>query len=73
MGSTMLIQYLAAHGAKLDLTNRLGQNPYYITQGVYQAGSFFVRQGSRRTVARARRGYYAWRGSETHGPGGLLT
>jgi ankyrin repeat protein len=44
MGSTLLIQYLVEHGAKLDVTNKLGQTPYYITQGVYQAGSFFVRK-----------------------------
>jgi ankyrin repeat protein len=44
MGSTLLIQYLVDNGAKLNTTNKLGQTPYYITQGVYQAGSFFVRK-----------------------------
>ena len=44
MGSTPLIQFLADHGAKLDVPNKLGQTPYYIAQGVYQAGSFFVRK-----------------------------
>jgi uncharacterized protein len=44
MGSTLLIQFLVDHGARLDVANKLGQTPYYITQGVYQAGSFFVRK-----------------------------
>ena len=28
----------------LDVQNKLGQTPYYITQGVYQAGSFITRK-----------------------------
>jgi hypothetical protein len=44
MGSVPLIQFLVDHGAKLDVQNRLKQTPYYITQGVYQAGSYFVRK-----------------------------
>ena len=44
MGSTILIQFLVDHGAKLDVPNKLGQTPYYITQGVYQSGSYYVRK-----------------------------
>ena len=43
-GSTLLVQFLFEHGAKMDVMNRLGQTPYFITQGIYQAGSFFVRK-----------------------------
>ncbi len=44
MGSNLIAQFLFDHGAKLDVRNRLGQTPYFITQGVYQAGSFIVRK-----------------------------
>jgi hypothetical protein len=44
MGSVPLIQFLFDHGAKLDIQNKLKQTPYYITQGVYQAGSYFIRK-----------------------------
>ena len=44
MGSNIITQYLSDHGAKLDVRNKLGQTPYYITQGVYQAGSFIIRR-----------------------------
>jgi ankyrin repeat protein len=44
VGSTVLVQFLFDHGAKLDAMNKLGQTPYFITQGIYQAGSFFVRK-----------------------------
>jgi hypothetical protein len=44
MGSNIIGQYLFDHGAKLDVQNKLGQTPYYITQGVYQAGSFIIRK-----------------------------
>jgi uncharacterized protein len=44
VGSTLLIQFLFDHGAKMDVMNKLGQTPYFITQGIYQAGSFFVRK-----------------------------
>jgi ankyrin repeat protein len=44
MGSVPLIQFLFDHGAKLDVQNKLKQTPYYITQGVYQAGSYFIRK-----------------------------
>jgi ankyrin repeat protein len=44
MGSNLIAQYLFEHGAKLDVQNKLGQTPYYITQGVYQAGSFIIRK-----------------------------
>jgi ankyrin repeat protein len=43
-GSLPLIQLLVDHGAKLDAVNKLGQTPYYITQGVYHSGSFYVRK-----------------------------
>ena len=42
-GSTILIQFLFDHGAKLNHANKLGQTPYYITQGVYQSGSYYTR------------------------------
>ena len=44
MGSNIIAQYLFEHGAKLDVQNKLGQTPFYITQGVYQAGSFIIRK-----------------------------
>jgi ankyrin len=44
MGSNLIAQYLFDHGAKLDARNRLGQTPYFITQGVYQAGTFITRK-----------------------------
>src|SRR5215469_609200 len=44
MGSNLIAQYLFDHGAKLDVRNRLGQTPYFITQGVYQAGTFITRK-----------------------------
>jgi len=44
VGSTLLIQFLFDHGAKMDVMNKLGQTPYFITQGIYQAGSFFIRK-----------------------------
>lgn len=44
MGSNLIAQYLFDHGAKLDVQNKLGQTPYYITQGVYQAGSYIIRK-----------------------------
>jgi ankyrin repeat protein len=44
MGSNVIAQYLFDHGAKLNVQNKLGQTPYYITQGVYQAGSFIIRK-----------------------------
>jgi ankyrin repeat protein len=44
MGSNLIAQYLFEHGAKLDIQNKLGQTPYFITQGVYQAGSFIIRK-----------------------------
>jgi uncharacterized protein len=43
-GSPLLVQFLFDHGAKMDVMNKLGQTPYFITQGIYQAGSFFVRK-----------------------------
>ncbi|MBZ5610449.1 MAG: ankyrin repeat domain-containing protein [Acidobacteriia bacterium] len=44
MGSNLIAQFLFDHGAKLNARNRLGQTPYFITQGVYQAGSFIIRK-----------------------------
>lgn len=44
MGSNLIAQFLFDHRAKLDARNKLGQTPYYITQGVYQAGSFIIRK-----------------------------
>jgi ankyrin repeat protein len=44
MGSTLIIQFLFDHGARMDVMNKLGQTPYFITQGIYQAGSFMVRK-----------------------------
>ncbi len=43
-GSTLLVQFLFDHSAKLDAANVLGQTPYLITQGLYLAGSFMVRK-----------------------------
>lgn len=43
-GSTLLVQFLFDHGAKMDVMNKLGQTPHFIAQGIYQAGSFFVRK-----------------------------
>jgi ankyrin repeat protein len=43
-GSNLICQFLADHGAKLNVVNKRFQTPYYITQGVYQAGSFIVRK-----------------------------
>jgi ankyrin repeat protein len=43
-GSLPLIQLLVDRGAKLDAVNKLGQTPYYITQGVYHSGSFYIRK-----------------------------
>lgn len=40
MGSELLIQYLFDHGARLDVRNRRGWTPYFITQGIYIAGTF---------------------------------
>ena len=45
-GSLPLIQLLVDHGAKLNAVNKLGQTPYYITQGVYHSGSFYLRKES---------------------------
>jgi ankyrin repeat protein len=43
-GSTILVNFLFEHGAKLNAENILGQTPYLITQGLYLAGSFTVRR-----------------------------
>lgn len=42
--SEILIRFLVEHGANMNATNKLGQTPYYITQGVYHSGSFYVRK-----------------------------
>lgn len=52
MGSNLIAQYLFDHGAKLDVQNKLGQTPYYITQGVYQAGSYIIRKETGNLLAR---------------------
>jgi ankyrin repeat protein len=44
MGSNLLVQYLFDHGAKLDVRNRRGWTPYFITQGIYIAGTFIDRK-----------------------------
>ena len=44
MGSNLLVQFLFDHGAKLDVRNRRGWTPYFITQGIYVAGTFIVRK-----------------------------
>lgn len=44
MGSNIIAQYLVDRGAKVNVKNKLGQTPYFITQGVYQAGTFIVRK-----------------------------
>lgn len=44
MGSNPLVQYLADHGAKLDVRNQRGQTPFFITQGLYVAGTFITRK-----------------------------
>jgi len=44
MGSNLLVQYLFDHGAKLDVRNRRGWTPYFITQGIYIAGTFIARK-----------------------------
>ena len=44
MGSNLMVQFLFDHGAKLDVQNRRGQTPYFITQGLYIAGSFVIRR-----------------------------
>jgi ankyrin repeat protein len=44
MGSNLLVQYLFDHGAKLDVRNRRGWTPYFITQGIYIAGTFITRK-----------------------------
>jgi uncharacterized protein len=43
MGSNLLVQFLVDHGAKLDVPNRRGWTPYFITQGIYVAGTFIAR------------------------------
>ncbi len=43
-GSTLLVQFLADHGAHINAQNLLGQTPYLITQGLYLAGSFIIRK-----------------------------
>lgn len=44
MGSNLLVQFLFDHGAKLDVRNRRGWTPYFITQGIYIAGTFIDRK-----------------------------
>lgn len=44
MGCLPLIQILIEKGANPNIQNKLGQTPYYITQGVYQAGAYFIRK-----------------------------
>ena len=44
MGSDLLVQFLVDHGAKLDVRNRRGWTPYFITQGIYVAGTFIARK-----------------------------
>lgn len=44
MGSNLLVQYLFDHGARLDVRNRRGWTPYFITQGIYIAGTFIDRK-----------------------------
>jgi ankyrin repeat protein len=44
MGSTLLTQFLFDHGAKLDMRNRRGWTPYFITQGIYIGGTFIARK-----------------------------
>jgi ankyrin repeat protein len=44
MGSNLLVQYLFDHGAKLDVRNRRGWTPYFITQGIYIVGTFIDRK-----------------------------
>jgi ankyrin repeat protein len=43
-GSTLLVQFLADHGANVNAQNIWGQTPYLITQGLYLAGSFIIRK-----------------------------
>lgn len=44
MGSNLLVQFLFDHGAKLDVRNRRGWTPYFITQGIYIGGTFIARK-----------------------------
>jgi ankyrin repeat protein len=44
MGSNLLAQFLFDHGAKLDVRNRRGWTPYFITQGIYIGGTFIARK-----------------------------
>ena len=44
MGSNPLVQYLVDRGAKLDVRNQRGQTPFFITQGLYVAGTFITRK-----------------------------
>jgi ankyrin repeat protein len=44
MGSNLLVQFLFDHGARLDVRIRRGWTPYFITQGIYIAGTFIDRK-----------------------------
>jgi ankyrin repeat protein len=44
MGSNLLTQFLFDHGARLDVRNRRGWTPYFITQGIYIGGTFIARE-----------------------------
>ena len=44
MGSNLLTQFLFDHGASLDVRNRRGWTPYFITQGIYIGGTFIARK-----------------------------